>query len=73
MSAFQSFVKGKRRPPDSHNHGSSKKLKYGLEEQVFEKDGTKVADDPTKIGEQFWIVQWSVLVKVNITKMKRYI
>ena len=63
MTTFQQLKGGKKRPLGIISESGSRKivrLDSGL--QVYEDDGTKVADDPTKSGEQFWIVQWLVII-----------
>ena len=53
MPAFIDLVqRGKKRPAKGdHDSGNRKRRSLG-------NPGDEIANDPTKVGEQYWMVQW---------------
>lgn len=68
MPAFQSLVNAadavRKRSlgSDSTDSGSRKRQSTGT--VIADVDGIGISNDPTKTGEQYWIVQWQVYYPV---------
>jgi hypothetical protein len=60
MPAFQapSTIGQKRSSDGSAESSSFKKLKSQLDPENDDLNEIRIARDPTKQGEQFWMVQW---------------
>ena len=57
MPAFISLVQPGKKRPAQGDHGPDNRKRRSLGNPADE-----IANDPTKIGEQYWMVQWYVRV-----------
>ena len=60
MPAFQSLVKAGQKRTREYNADSESRKRQSLS-GITDVDGSIIADDPTKAGEQYWMVQWQVI------------
>ncbi|KAH8119362.1 P-loop containing nucleoside triphosphate hydrolase protein [Phellopilus nigrolimitatus] len=59
MPAFQDLIQvGQKRPYDASGHVFESRKRQSLGAARGDSDLSAIANDPTKVGEQYWMVQW---------------